>query len=155
MRWLPPHSPSRLPLFLIRRSPSLFSPPASLLGAQGPGLLLGAPAAAPAAGGNAHAALGTLSALPLALRLALCALGPSVATSSRPAGRPGCRLGGDGTQKVVSLTQEVAVGAKAKAALAENHAGTAGLGRARAVVILQLGEVSCVAISDELQGTDV
>lgn len=80
---------------------------------------LGAAAAAPAAGCDAHAALRcslavAVSALqPLAVRLALCAFRPVVDAARRGAGG---RLGGDGAQQVVPLPQEVAVCAQAEAA---------------------------------------
>lgn len=84
---------------------------------------------------------------PLAVRLALRALRPVMHAARRGAGR---RLRGDGAQQVVPLPQEVAVCAQAEAAFAEHHASAAGLGRPRAVVVLQLGQVSCVALRDEL-----
>lgn len=105
-------------------------------GVEWEGLQLGAAAAAPAARRDAHAplrrpravAVGPLKPLPLqplAVRLALRALGPDVAAAGWGAG---CRLGGDGAQKMVPFPQEVAVCAQAEAALTQDHACGAGLG---------------------------
>lgn len=121
-------------------------------------LQLGAAAAAPAARRDAHAALrrpravavGPLQPLPLqplAVRLALRALGPVVEVARRGAGG---RLGGDGAQQVVPFPQEVAVGAQAEASLTQDHPRAAGLGGPRAVVVLQLGQMGRVPLCDEL-----
>lgn len=83
----------------------------------------------------------------LAVRLALSTLGTHVDAARW---RAGCRLRGDGAQQVVPLAQEVAVGAQTKAALAQHHAGAGGLCGPGAVVVLQLGQVGCVALRDEL-----
>lgn len=88
-------------------------------GAENAWFQLGAAAAAPAAGCDAHAALCCRLAVavnalqPLAVRLALCALWSVVDAACRGAGG---WLGGDGAQQVVPLPQEVAVCAQAEAA---------------------------------------
>lgn len=112
------------------------------LGAEDGGLHLGAAAAPPAVGGDAHAALRpprpvAVSALqPLAVRLALSAFGPAVDAARRGAGG---WLRGDGAQQVLPLSQEVAVSAQAEASLTQHHARRAGLSGSRAVAVLQLG----------------
>lgn len=112
----------------------------ALLGARGgPWLGPAGHGAAPAAGRHAHAALSPL----LTVRLALRPLMPV----ARPAG-----LGRDGAEQVVPGAQEVALARQAEAALAQCHAGGCVAGRPRPVVVLELGQVGCVAISDELQG---
>lgn len=85
--------------------------------------------------------------LALAVRLALRAFRPDMDAARWGAGS---RLGGDGAQQVVPLPQEVAVCAKAEAAFTQHHAGAAGLGWPRAVVELQLGQMSRVPLCDEL-----
>lgn len=131
--------------FAFHRSSLLFFFFSPLLlrsfGAENAGLQLGAAAAAPAAGGDAHAALrGRLAVAvaelrPLAVRLALRAFRPVVDAAR---GRSRGRLGGDGTQQVVPLPQEVAVCAQTKAAFTQHHARAAGLGWTRAVGVLEL-----------------
>lgn len=122
-------------------------------GAENAGLQLGAAAATPAAGCDAHAALRRSLAVavnalqPLPVWLALRALWSVVDAARWGAGG---RLGGDGAQQVVPLPQEVAVRAQAEAAFAEHHACAAGLGWPRAVVVLQLGQMSRVSLCDEL-----
>lgn len=135
----------------LAKSPTSF-------GAEDAWLQLGAAAAAPAASRDAHAtlrgsravavsALHTLALQTLAVRLALRAFWFAVDVARW---RAGGRLGRDGAQQVVTLPQEVAVCAQAEAAFTQHHARTAGLGGPRAVVVLQLGQMSCVALSDEL-----
>lgn len=122
-------------------------------GAENAWFHFSAAAAAPAACRDAHAALRCSLAValrglqPLAVWLALCALRSVVDAASWGAGS---WLGGDGAQQVVPLPQEVAVCAQAKAALTQNHAGAAGLGWPRTVVVLQLWQMSCISLCDEL-----
>lgn len=122
-------------------------------GAENAGLQLGAAAATPAAGCDAHAALCRSLAVavnalqPLPVWLALCAFWSVV---DAPCWGAGGRLGGDGAQQVVPLPQEVAVCAQAEAAFTEHHACAAGLGWPRAVVVLQLGQMSRISLCDEL-----
>lgn len=131
----------------------MYHPLLRSFGAEYPRIQLGAAAAAPTAGCNAHAALCCRLAVavaelrPLAVGLALRAFRPVVDAACR--GSRG-RLRGDGAQQVVPLPQEVAVGAQTKAAFAQHHARAAGLGWARAVVVLQLRQVSCISFCDEL-----
>lgn len=51
---------------------------------------------------------------------------------------------------MVPLAQELGLAGQPEAALAQRHAGGV-LGGARAVVVLQLGQVGCVALRDELR----
>lgn len=67
------------------------------------------------------------------------------------AGAAGRGLGGDGPQQVVPLAQELGLAGQPEAALAQRHARGV-LGRACTVVVLQLRQVGCVALRDELQG---
>ena len=119
---------------------------------------LGAAAAAPAARRDAHAALGRSLAVavstfqplpfqPLAVWLALCALGSVVDAACRGAGG---WLWGDGAQQVVPLPQEVTVCTQTKAAFPQHHARAAWLCWSRTVVVLQLGQMSCISLWDEL-----
>lgn len=102
-------------------------------------------APAPAPRGDAHASLAAFP-IPLlvAVRLALGALG---AVAGAAAG--GRRLGGDGPQQVIPLAQELGLAGQPEAAFPQCHARGV-LGRARAVVVLQLGQVGCVPLRDEL-----
>lgn len=111
-----------------------------LLGARGcPWLRPAGHGAAPAACCYAHAALSPL----FAIHLALCPIMPVAG----PAG-----LGGDGAEQVVPGAQEVALARQAEAAFSQRHAGGRVAGRPRPVVVLELGQVSRVAVRDELQG---
>lgn len=133
----------------------LYHPLLRSFGAENPRIQLGAAAAAPAAGCDAHAALCCRLAVavgklqPLAVGLALRAFRPVVDAACR--GSRG-RLRGDGAQQVVPLPQEIAIGAQTKAAFAQHHARAAGLGWPGAVVVLQLRQVSCISFCDELLG---
>lgn len=94
----------------------------SLFRAQGSALKFAG--SAPAAGGNAHAPLGTFGPLAVALRLALRAFGTSYLH-----GRCGGRgLRGNGAQQVIALPQEIPTAAKPKAAFTQDHASAAGFG---------------------------
>lgn len=53
---------------------------------------------------------------------------------------------------MIAFAKEVSSsGTQPEAALAEDHAGTGGLGRTGPLVVLQLGQVGSVAIWDELE----
>lgn len=114
---------------------------------------LGAAAPAPAAGCDAHAALGCCLAVAvsrlqsLTIWLALRALWSVVDVARWGAGG---RLRGDGAQQVVPLPQEVTVCTQAEASFTKYHARAAGLGGARPVVVLQLWQMSCISFCDEL-----
>lgn len=103
-----------LPQHCILKSLSLIS-----FGAENAGFQLGAAAAAPAAGRDAHAALRRSLAVnalqPLAVRLALRAFWSVVDAACRGTGG---WLGRYGAQQVVPLPQEVAVCAQTEAAFA-------------------------------------
>lgn len=128
-------------LFVFFSALRFYVPLPTSFGTEKTRLQLGAAAAAPAAGRDAHAALRCRLAVavselrPLAVRLALRALRPAVDAARR---RSRGRLRGDGAQQVVPLPQEVAVCAQTEAAFTQHHARAAGLGWAGAVVELQL-----------------
>lgn len=110
-------------------------------------LQAGCCAPAPAPRGDAHASLAAFPVpLLVAVGLALGALG--AVTGAAAAGSR--RLGGDGAQQVVPLAQELRLAGQPEAALPQRHARGV-LGGARAVVVLQLGQVGRVPLRDELR----
>jgi len=99
-------------------------------------------APAPAPRGDAHA---SLAAFPVPL---LVAVGLALGALGAVAGSRG--LGGDGPQQVIPLAQELGLAGQPEAAFPQRHARGV-LGGARAVVVLQLGQVGCIPLRDELR----
>lgn len=90
-----------------------------------------------------------MAAFPVPLLVAVgLALGALGAVAGSAAG--GRRLGGDGPQQVIPLAQELSLAGQPEAALPQRHARGV-LGGARAVVVLQLGQVGRVPLRDELR----
>lgn len=117
----------------------------SLFWAQSSALQFAGPA--PAAGGDAHASLGTLSPLSVAFRLAL---GPFGAAHLHD-GSGGGGLWGDGTQQVIALAQEVVAAAQPETAFPQDHTSTSCLSGSGPLIVLQLWQVRRVTIRDELR----
>lgn len=93
---------------------------------------------APAAGRHTHAALAPL----LAVRLGLHPIVPM-------AGPTG--LSRDSAEEVIPGAEEVTLARQAEAALAQSHACGRVPGWTSSMIVLELGQVGCVAICDELQ----